>query len=208
MNSDKQCKGNNGPTNHGKMFIFTAPSGAGKTTIVRHLLQKYDFLDFSVSATTRKKRPHEVDGKDYFFITPEEFRNKINNGEFAEWEEVYEDQYYGTLKSEIERVWAKGKHIVFDIEVKGATNIKKMYGDRCLAVFIRPPSLEVLIERLKNRKTESEKSLKKRIARVKKEMKYENTFDKVLVNDLLEVAFVEAEYIVETFVFGMPLEEE
>ncbi len=192
----------------GKMFIFTAPSGAGKTTIVRHLLKTYDFLDFSVSATTRKKRDHEVDGKDYYFLTPEEFRKRVANDEFIEWEEVYEDQYYGTLKSEVGRVWESGKHIVFDIEVKGATNIKNLYGDKCQAIFIKPPSLEILIQRLIDRQTESDASLKKRIARVKQEMTYQNTFDAVLVNDLLQVALKEAEFMVETFVYGKPFDEE
>ena len=191
----------------GKMFIFTAPSGAGKTTIVRHLLNQYDFLDFSVSATTREKRDYEVDGKDYYFLTRKEFDEKIEADEFVEWEEVYEDRY-GTLKSEVERVWALGRHIVFDIEVKGATNIKKLYGDRCRAVFIKPPSVAILIERLKNRNTESASSLRKRIARVKREMKYQNTFDEVLVNDLLDVALKEAEFFVETFIYGKPFEEE
>lgn len=196
-----------GEKTEGKMFIFTAPSGAGKTTIVRHLLKQYDFLDFSVSATTREKRVHEVDGKDYYFLTREEFDRRIENDEFVEWENVYEDKY-GTLKSEVERVWELGKHIVFDIEVKGATNIKKMYGDRCKAIFIKPPSLEILIERLKNRNTESASSLRKRIARVKREMTYQNTFDEVLVNDMLEVALKEAEFFVETFIYGKPFEEE
>lgn len=191
----------------GKMFIFTAPSGAGKTTIVRHLLKQYDFLDFSVSATTRGKRPHEVDGKDYHFLSKEEFDRRIENDDFVEWEEVYEDKY-GTLKSEVDRVWESGKHIVFDIEVKGATNIKKLYGDRCKAIFIKPPSLKILIERLINRNTESEASLKKRIARVKREMTYQNTFDEVLVNDLLDVAKKEAEFFIETFVYGKPFDEE
>lgn len=194
--------------NNHKMFIFTAPSGAGKTTIVRHLLETYDFLDFSVSATTRKKRPHEIDGRDYYFLTPEEFKNKISNDEFIEWEEVYEDQFYGTLKSEVDRVWALGKTIIFDIEVKGATNIKRLYGDKCKAIFIKPPSLQILIQRLKNRKTETEASLRKRIARVKREMTYADTFDDILVNDLLEVALKEAEYKVETFIYGLPIDEE
>ena len=189
------------------MFIFTAPSGAGKTTIVRHLLKQYDFLDFSVSATTREKRAHEVHGKDYYFLSVSEFDEKVKAGEFIEWEEVYEDRY-GTLKSEVDRVWALGKHIVFDIEVKGATNIKKLYGDRCKAIFIKPPSLEILIERLTNRKTESASSLRKRIARVKREMTYQYTFDEVLVNDMLEVAQKEAEFMVETFIFGKPFDEE
>ena len=192
----------------GKMFIFTAPSGAGKTTIVRHLLNTYNFLDFSVSATTRAMRDYEVDGKDYYFLTPEEFRAKVDNDEFIEWEEVYEDQYYGTLKSEVDRVWESGKHIVFDIEVKGATNIKSMYGNKCQAIFIKPPSLEILIKRLTDRKTESDASLKKRIARVKREMAYQDTFDAILVNDLLQVALKEAEFMVETFVYGKPFEEE
>lgn len=193
--------------NEGKMFIFTAPSGAGKTTIVRHLLEKYDFLDFSVSATTREKRAHEVHGKDYYFLTKEEFADKVRNNEFVEWEEVYEDRY-GTLKSEVERVWSLGKHVVFDIEVKGATNIKELYGDRCKAIFVKPPSLNILVERLKNRKTESESSLRKRIARVKREMTYQNSFDEVLVNDLLPVTLKEAEFYVETFIYGKPFEEE
>jgi guanylate kinase len=192
----------------GKMFIFTAPSGAGKTTIVRHLLKTYDFLDFSVSATTRSMRDYEIDGKDYYFLTPEEFRLRVDNDEFIEWEEVYEDQYYGTLKSEVERVWESGKHIVFDIEVKGATNIKNQYGNKCQAIFIKPPSLEILVERLTNRKTESDASLKKRIARVKREMTYQDTFDAILVNDLLQVALKEAEFMVETFVYGKPFDEE
>ena len=193
--------------NEGKMFIFTAPSGAGKTTIVRHLLKQYDFLDFSVSATTRDRRPHEVDGKDYYFMSREEFDKKVEADEFIEWEEVYEDRY-GTLKSEVDRVWESNKHIVFDIEVKGATNIKNLYGDKCKAIFIKPPSLEVLIERLTNRNTESASSLRKRIARVKREMTYQNSFDGVLVNDLLDVALKEAEFFVETFIYGKPFDEE
>jgi len=180
-----------------KLIIFTAPSGAGKTTIVRHLLKTFDELAFSVSATTRAMRPHEEDGKDYYFITPEKFKHLVDNEEFVEWEEVYEDQFYGTLKSEVERIWEMGKYIVFDVEVKGATNIKKFYKEEAYAVFVKPPSLKVLIERLKNRKTETEKSLKKRISRVEQELKYENKFDKILVNDILEVTLKEAEMIVE-----------
>lgn len=184
----------------GKMVIFTAPSGAGKTTIVRHLLNRYkNQIGFSTSATTRVMRDHEVDGKDYYFLTAEKFRQKISEGAFAEYEEVYEDQFYGTLKSEIERIWSLGKHIIFDMEVKGATNIKSMYGDQCLAVFIKPPSFSILVKRLKNRKSETQSSLTKRIARMKKELSYESSFDKVLVNDLLEVACKEAEIMIEGF---------
>lgn len=184
----------------GKMVIFTAPSGAGKTTIVRHLLDRYKKqLGFSTSATTRSKRDYEIDGEDYYFLTAEDFRFKISEGEFVEYEEVYRDQFYGTLKSEIERIWSLEKHIIFDIEVKGATNIKNMYKDDCLAVFIKPPSFSILVERLKNRKSESHSSLNKRISRMKKELSYESSFDEVLVNDLLPVACKEAEVIIETF---------
>ena len=190
------------------MLIFTAPSGAGKTTIVRHLLAKYPDLAFSVSATTRAKRPHEVDGVDYYFLSVEDFREKAKASKFVEWEEVYKDQYYGTLRTEVSRLWSEGKHIVFDIEVKGATNIKAMYRDRCLATFVKPPSLDVLIERLKNRQTESPESLKKRIVRVKEEMSYEHSFDRILLNDLLEVTLKEAEFLVETYLYGKILDEE
>jgi len=183
----------------GKMIIFTAPSGAGKTTIVRHLIKEYFQLGFSISATTRDAREHEVDGKDYHFLSLEEFQEKIRKSEFAEYEEVYPNQYYGTLKSEIQRLWDDGKIALFDIDVKGAVSIKEIYGDQCLCVFIRPPSLQVLIDRLKNRKTESEASFRKRIRKAKLELSYENRFDRVLVNDLLEVALKEAEMIVEDF---------
>lgn len=188
---------------NGKMFIFTAPSGAGKTTIVRHLLYKYEFLGFSVSATTRAKRSHETDGKDYYFITVDDFKKKIAAGDFIEWEEVYHDQYYGTLKSEVDRIWAMKKHLVFDIDVRGAKNIKQQYGTKCMSVFVRPPSVHTLIERLVNRNTETPESLEKRIGKVKREMEYENSFDIVLVNDLLEISFIEAEHIVETFIKGL-----
>jgi len=183
----------------GKIIIFTAPSGSGKTTIVRHLLKKYDFLGFSVSATNRKKRTKETDGKDYYFLTSEKFQKKIEEGAFVEWEEVYKNQYYGTLKSEIERVWSKGKHVVFDIEVNGASNIKEIYPDNSVAVFVRPPSIAELQRRLTKRKTESESSLKKRLDRAKVELTFEDKFDTVIINDLLEVALEEAEQIIETF---------
>ena len=182
-----------------KMIIFTAPSGAGKTTIVSHLLKTYDQLAFSVSATTRKPRSHEIDKKDYYFLSKEEFRERIDAGEFIEWEEVYEDQYYGTLRSEIERLWDLNKCVVFDIEVKGAMNIKKYFAKETLAVFVKPPSVESLLNRLKLRQTETPESLRKRIRRAKEELTYENNFDKILVNDVLEVALKEAEYLVEDY---------
>ena len=187
----------------GKMFIFTAPSGAGKTTIVRHLLDKYGVLGFSVSATTREKRSYETEGKDYYFITVEDFKRRIASGDFVEWEEVYHDQYYGTLKSEVDRIWANNQHLVFDIDVRGAKNIKQNYGAKCMSVFVRPPSVHTLIERLINRNTETPESLEKRINKVKREMDYENSFDIVLVNDLLEISFLEAEHIIETFINGL-----
>ena len=187
--------------NTGKTIIFTAPSGAGKTTIVHHLLNKYpDKLGFSISATTRNKRENEKNGKDYYFLSHKEFKDKIKNNEFLEYEEVYENQYYGTLLSEVQRLWNEGKTVIFDIDVKGATKIKNYYGDNCLAVFIAPPSVEKLIERLKNRGTESAESLKKRIARVKREMKYKDKFDTVLINDDLETAKENAEKIVLDFI--------
>ena len=186
----------------GKVIIFTAPSGGGKTTIVRHLLNTYqDDLDFSVSATSREIRPGEENGKDYYFLTKEEFENKIQAGAFLEWEEVYKDLFYGTLKSEVERIWSLKKHIIFDVDVKGAQSIKSHFGDQCLAIFIKPPSLNILVNRLKSRGTEDEKSLRKRITRVKHEMTYEHLFDKILVNDILEVAQKEAALMVEEFIF-------
>jgi guanylate kinase len=187
----------------GKMIIFTAPSGSGKTTLVRHLLEEFDFLEFSISATTRAKRDYELDGKDYYFLSPEEFKRRLQNNEFIEHEEVYEDQYYGTLKSEVERIWSLGKTIIFDIDVKGAVNIKQLYGDQCLTIFVRPPSVDVLISRLTARATETEESLRKRIARIREEITYEVHFDTVVVNDLLEVAKKESEYLVENFVVGL-----
>ncbi len=182
-----------------KMLIVTAPSGAGKTTIVRHLLKTFDDLSFSVSATTRPPREGEVDGKDYYFLTVRKFQNRIKKDAFAEWEEVYPGKFYGTLKSEIEKKWRKKKNVVFDIEVKGATNLKKLYGDRALAVFIKPPSLEELIRRLEKRDTENKKTLAERIARAKEELTYENNFDKVLINDNLALALEEAEGMVRDF---------
>lgn len=184
---------------NGKMIVFTAPSGAGKTTVVRHLLKTYSFLGFSISATNREKRAHEVDGKDYHFFDTDTFLKKVHNSEFIEHEEVYQGQYYGTLKSEIDRLWREEKHIVFDIDVRGATSIKNIYGDKCLVIFIKPPSLNVIVERLKNRKTETEASLIKRIKRIKKELTYENYFDTIIVNDMLDVCLKDAELKLESF---------
>lgn len=178
------------------MFIFTAPSGAGKTTIVRHLLKTFDHLDFSVSATSRAARSHEQDGKDYYFKSVEEIKELIEADAFVEWEEVYENQYYGTLKSEIERLLGLGKKIVFDIDVQGALDIKKVYGDRALAIFVDPPSKDVLFERLRGRNTETPESLKKRIAKATRELTFRDRFDMKLLNDDLQTALSDAEEIV------------
>ena len=182
-----------------KLLLFTAPSGAGKTTIVRHLLAKYDEISFSVSATTRSKRAHETEGKDYYFMSKHDFLGKVKAGDFLEWQEVYEAQYYGTLRSEIERLWKKGKHIIFDMEVKGATKIKNAYPNDTLAVFVKPPSPEILFKRLRERKTETEASLKKRIKRATEELTYEDKFDVVLLNDILEDTFKNAEQLIEDY---------
>ncbi len=184
-----------------KMILITAPSGAGKTTIVRHLLSVFDFLDFSVSATTRNQRPHEQDGIDYYFKSPQEFKSLIQEDAFAEYEEVYKDQFYGTLKSEVDRLWGLKKRIVFDIDVQGATNLKKLYKENALGIFIAPPSLQILKDRLRSRKTETEKQLETRLTRVRKEMEYREAFDTVLVNDNLDTALKEAEHKVLSYIF-------
>jgi guanylate kinase len=191
-----------------KMIVLTAPSGGGKTTIKKHLLEEYNELGFSISVTTREKRPSEIDGKDYYFRSTKEFNQLIEEDAFLEWEEVYKNQFYGTLKSEVDRLWALGKHIVFDVDVHGAQDIKKMYGDRCMAVFIRPPSIQVIVDRLKGRETETAESLAKRVRRIEREMSFEHKFDKVLINDLLLVAFKEAENLVESFLDIHSSEEE
>ncbi len=191
----------------GKLLVITAPSGAGKTTIVKHLIKTYPELAFSVSATNRPARPEEKEGIDYYFMTTEEFKQKISSDAFLEWEEVYDGQFYGTLRSEVERLWQLEKHIIFDIDVRGATNIKKVYGPSCLTVFIKPPSFQELVRRLRGRQTETSASFRKRITRIKKELSYETTFDKILVNDLLDVALKEAELITEEFIFERDEEE-
>ena len=185
--------------NQKKLIIFTAPSGAGKTTIVRHLLKVRDDIAFSISACTRTPRYGEVNGMDYYFMNAEEFKRKIANEQFVEFEEVYENQYYGTLKSEINRLWDAGKNVLFDVDVKGALAVKRKYGDKALAVFVKPPSFEILKQRLTSRKTEDDASLRKRINRVREEMTYERYFDITVVNDELSVALQEAELIVDNF---------
>jgi guanylate kinase len=183
-----------------KLIIFTAPSGAGKTTIVKHLLKVRDDLAFSISACTRSQRYGEVNGLDYYFLSVAEFKKRVAGGDFVEWEEVYENQFYGTLKSEVDRLTKMDKNVIFDIDVKGAVNIKNFYGDKALTIFVSPPSPEVLFERLKGRKTEDEESLKKRLARAREELTYERKFDVTLINNELETALKEAEHLVDTFV--------
>ncbi len=183
-----------------KCIIITAPSGAGKTTVVRHLLQTYpDRLGFSVSATNRKRRVGEVDGREYYFFSTEEFEAGIYRGDFVEYEEVYPGRFYGTLHSEVERLWNENKVIVFDIDVQGAIKIRQNLEAEFMAVFIKPPSETVLIDRLRGRQTESESDLRMRIAKVRNELSFQNRFDQIIVNDVLAVTLKEAELMVEEF---------
>jgi guanylate kinase len=184
----------------GKLIIFSAPSGAGKTTLVKNVLQKFsDHLEFSISACTRAKRPNEVEGKDYHFISSEEFKQKIKKNEFAEWEEVYKGQFYGTLKSELDRIWASGKEVIFDLDVTGGLNLKQKYGRQSFAIFVMPPSIEVLELRLRQRQTETPESLAKRVDKAKHEMLVAGQFDKILINENLEKACADAEKLVSEF---------
>jgi guanylate kinase len=177
-----------------KAIIFSAPSGSGKTTIVRHLLQTNSNLGFSISASTRDRRGRtEQNGKDYYFLSPGDFKKKIDNDEFVEWEEVYEGNFYGTLKSEIERIWNEGKDVVFDVDVKGGLNLKKYFGDSAIAIFVKVPSLEVLKERLHDRGTEDPESLSRRLFKAQFEMSFQDEFDVVLVNENLDKSLAEAQ---------------
>ena len=184
----------------GKLVIFSAPSGAGKTTIVKHLLSRGLNFGFSISATTRKLRGAEINGKDYYFLTIEEFKNKIDQNEFLEWEEVYPGCFYGTLKSEVERICQNGQNILFDVDVVGGSNIKKYYGNRALAVFVQPPSIKVLENRLKARCTESVEMIRKRVEKAEHELSYSGLFDLIIINDQLDVAFTEAEEKILAFI--------
>lgn len=183
----------------GKLIIFSAPSGAGKTTIVKYLLSKFNNLKFSISATTRELRGDEVNERDYYFISKEEFLHKVAKHEFVEFEEVYSGTFYGTLKSEIQRIWNEGNHVIFDLDVEGGLRLKKKYGEHALAIFVQPPSLEVLIERLRGRGTDSEEKLKERIAKASKELSYADKFDVILKNHELSTACEEAFELVTAF---------
>jgi guanylate kinase len=190
------------PGKKGKLVIFSAPSGAGKTTIVRHLLQQDLDLEFSVSATSRNPRSGEVDGKDYYFLTTEQFKEKIKYNEFLEWEEVYMDIFYGTLKSEVEKIRRSHKNVIFDVDVVGGMNIKKYYGKNALAVFVMPPSADELKDRLVSRATDNEQSIRMRVEKALSELNYANQFDVVLINDDLQVALNEAVKVVSEFITG------
>ncbi|MFV0541991.1 MAG: guanylate kinase [Aestuariibaculum sp.] len=185
----------------GKLIVFSAPSGSGKTTIVKHLLGIEDLnLEFSISATSREKRGTEIDGKDYYFLSLEAFKNNIKNDAFLEWEEVYRDNFYGTLKSEVERIWAKGKHVIFDIDVSGGLRIKRKFPENTLAIFVKPPSIDELKIRLKKRKTESEDKINMRVAKASAELATAPLFDEIVVNDTLEHALKQAHTLVNNFV--------
>lgn len=184
----------------GKLIIFSAPSGAGKTTLVKHLLQQNFNLAFSVSATSRKPRHTETNGTDYYFLSSEDFTQKINNNEFLEWEEVYDGICYGTLKSEVERLRELGKNVIFDVDVVGGLNIKKNYGKDALSVFVQPPSIEELKKRLTNRSTESEEKIQMRLAKAKHELNFAHQFDVVIINENLDEALLEAKKIVGEFI--------
>ncbi len=184
----------------GKAIIFSAPSGSGKTTIVKHLLNTNKKLGFSISACTRDKRGrNEQNGKDYYFLSPKEFKEKIDNEDFVEWEEVYAGNFYGTLKSEVQRIWDEGNHVIFDVDVKGGLHLKEYFGESALAIFVKVPSIEILKERLSDRKTESEDSLSQRIFKAKFEMTFEDKFDVTLINEDLEESLKKAETMVNEF---------
>ena len=187
--------------NQGKLIVFSAPSGSGKTTLVKHLLKQEELnLEFSISATSREKRNNETDGKDYYFLDAQEFKNRIKNDEFLEWEEVYRDNFYGTLKTEVKRIWAKGKNVIFDIDVSGGLRIKRKFPDQTIAIFVKPPSIDELKIRLKKRQTESNDKINMRIAKASAELATAPLFDVIVVNDDLEKAFAESYKLVSDFV--------
>lgn len=187
-------------TNSGKLIVFSAPSGSGKTTIVRHLLEQPELnLEFSISATSREKRGLEINGKDYHFITAEAFKKHIDKDEFVEWEEVYHNNFYGTLKSEVERIWKQGKHAIFDIDVIGGLRIKRKFPEQTLAVFVQPPSIEEMEKRLRNRKTDSEEKIVERVEKAERELQYAKDFDQILINDDLNKAKEEGYNMVKNF---------
>jgi guanylate kinase len=184
---------------NGKMIIFSAPSGAGKTSIVKGVLQQVKGLEFSVSACSRPVRAGEQHGVDYYFLSPDEFRQKIDNGDFLEWEEVYPGNFYGTLRSEVERIWNKGHHVIFDVDVAGGINIKSQYPGQALSFFVMPPSIDELARRLKLRGSETPQSLEQRLGKAKQEMSFSDKFDHIIVNDQLQQAISDAAGIINRF---------
>lgn len=182
-----------------KVIIFSAPSGSGKTTIIKQLLKSFPEFEFSISATSRQARQGEVHGKDYYFLTKEEFVEKVNADLFLEWEEVYSGICYGTLKSEIDRIWSNGKIVIFDVDVLGGMNIKKYFGDKALSIFVMPPSMEVLEQRLRIRNTETEEAILKRLSRSSLELNHAPKFDLTIVNDVLDEAVECAKQNIESF---------
>ncbi len=185
---------------NGKLIIISAPSGSGKTTIVKQALATDDLkLKFSVSACSRKSRVNETHAKDYYFISADEFRDKIEKNEFVEWEEVYKDNFYGTLKSEVQRIWESGYNVIFDVDVVGGLNIKRQYPEQSLAIFIQAPSVEELEKRLRNRSTDDEETINKRVAKAEQEMSFAPQFDEVIINDKLEDAVSETHAVIKTF---------
>ena len=182
-----------------KVIIFSAPSGSGKTTLVKHCLEHFTELEFSISCTTRKARGAEVHGIDYHFISPKEFREKISKDAFVEYEEVYTDKYYGTLKSEVDRIWATGKVVIFDVDVQGGIALKKYFGDQALSIFIMPPSVAALELRLIARGTDDLETIHTRVAKATEEISFKNDFDEIVVNDQLEAAQIEIETLIQNF---------
>lgn len=188
-------------TKQGKLIVFSAPSGSGKTTIVKHLLGlEHLDLEFSISATSREKRNTETHAKDYYFLSASDFKSKIKNDDFLEWEEVYRDNFYGTLKTEVERIWAKGKTVIFDIDVSGGLRIKRKFPEQTLAIFVKPPSVDELKIRLKKRQTETEDKINMRVAKASAELATAPLFDTIIINDTLEKALTDAETLVNNFI--------
>ncbi len=183
----------------GKALVFSAPSGSGKTTIVKHLLEIFPQLEFSISATSRLPRGAEENGKDYFFFSAEEFRAAIAEDKFLEWEEVYADNYYGTLRSELSRIWSKGGVVIFDVDVVGGVNIKKIFGDNALSIFVMPPSIQELRSRLEGRATDTPEAIERRLAKAQEELTYSDKFDRVIVNDDLSIACAQAQETIANF---------